>query len=394
MSRRVIFGSVYTLMLFDFIDRQILVAMFPYLKAEWRLSDAELGSLATVVSLTIGAGAIPISLLAVRWNRLRVLGVMSGAWSIATLAGAAATGFWQLVVARIAVGVAQAGYVPVAGPLLADHSQARSLSTTFGALLSTSIFGSVLGVWLGGWLAFRFGWRAGLAMAGGVSMLLALMLFLPREPLPPRVAPSVVRPLPAGANVLSRTMLLIYAGYTVLSMVAGTVVAWLPSFFHRSYDLPTDRAGLLAAIAMASSGLGVLLLAWMADRWVVLEQRRRLLAAATCALTSSMLLTTAFSLEPGRLQCLAIVGAAFLMLGHVGPILAVVTNLSAPAHRSASLAILIAFQNLVGVASGPLIAGWLSDHFGLGIALQLVCAVGVLGAMLIALAALSRPGAA
>ena len=396
MSRRGIFGAVYALMLFDFIDRQVLVSMFPHLKAEWQLSDAELGSLAMVVSLAIGACAIPIALAVARWNRLRVLGTMGVGWSIATLLGAFATGFWQLFAARLAVGVAQAGYGPVAGTLLSGLFPARSRSTALGALFSTAILGSVLGVYFGGLLAARYGWRAGLAMAGGASLLLAAAMFFVRERdstggstgAPEAPEAMVAQPL------LSRTMLLIYAGFTMLTLVAGTVIAWLPSFFNRVYEMPVDRAGLSAATVMISTALGTLLLSWIADRWIAVAEHRRLLASAACALVASLLLTAAFSLTPGPRQFFLILFAGFLMLGHMGPILAVVAGLSDPGRRNTSFAILVTMQNLVGLAGGPVLAGWLSDRYGLAFALQSVCALGILGAIGFVLAALSHAGAA
>lgn len=387
MNRYGIFGAVYALMLFDFIDRQVLVSMFPHLKSEWQLSDAELGSLAMVVSLAIGATAIPVALLVARWNRLRVLGAMGVGWSVATLLGAAAAGFWQLFTARLAVGVAQAGYGPVAGALLADMFPARSRSTALAALFSTAIIGSVLGVYFGGLLAAHYGWRAGLALAGGVSLLIALAMFTLR------VRGSSGDPAPAGAEsvadvpLLSRTMLLIYAGFTMLTLVAGTVVAWLPSYFNRGYELPVDQAGLAAAVVMISSAVGTLLLGWLADRWLGADVKRRLLIAALSAVSSSLLLTTAFSLEPGQRQYVTIVAGGLLMIGHMGPILAVVADLAAPGRRSASFAILVSMQNIVGLAGGPMLAGWLSDRYGLAFALQAVCALGLLGTVAFMLAA-------
>ncbi len=392
MRRGRTFSVVYALMLFDFIDRQVLVSMFPHLKAEWQLSDVQLGSLATVVSLAIGAGAIPIALLVRRWNRVRVLGVMGSAWSIVTALGALATGFWQLFASRLVVGIAQAGYAPVAGTLLADLFPSRSRSTALGALLSTALLGSVLGVYFGGILAARYGWRAGLAMAGGLSLLPALVMLAARDSGSAAAAIPADDGDPGRLPVLSRALLLIYAGFTALSMVAGTVVAWLPSYFNRSYGLSVDLAGMQASVVMVSSACGTLLLGWLTDRWVASTEHRRLLAATAYAMASCVLLTTAFSLEPGPFQVWLLAAAGFLMLGHLGPVLAVVMSVSDPRHRSTSFAILVAAQNLLGVAGGPLLAGWLSDRFGLGIALQCVSALGALGAAAFAWAAISRRG--
>ena len=82
-----VFGMAFALMALDFIDRQVVVATFPYLKAEWGLSDTQLGALVSVVSVSVAMGAFPIALLADRWSRVKAIAVMGTTWSLATLAG-------------------------------------------------------------------------------------------------------------------------------------------------------------------------------------------------------------------------------------------------------------------------------------------------------------------
>lgn len=387
-------GLVLALMLVDFIDRQILVSMYPLLKREWNLSDAELGALATVVALAIGAGAIPISLAVARFNRTRVLGIMAMIWSVATLAGAVVTGYGQLLATRLLIGCGQAGYAPIAGSLLADTFPPHRRSTVLGTLLSMAVFGSILGVFLGGQLAGRYGWRAGMAIAGGVSLLLAIVLYLAhggdaqvKSPLPALDARSGDRGSGHRAVLASPTMVLSYAGFAVLSLVGGAIVAWLPSHFERGLQLPVQTAAGMAALVLASSGLGTLAIACSTDRIGALEAKRRLAVAAMTGFSSCALLTLAFGLDPGRWQYAILLVAGFFLLGHMGPVLALVTTLCGPELRSVSIAILVAVQNLVGLATGPLLAGMLSDRLGLPAALQCLSALGLLAAVLFLVAA-------
>ena len=73
------------LMLFDYIDRQVIVSLFPYLKAEWGLSDKQLGALVSVVSVTVALGALPVALFADRVSRVKSIVVMATVWSLATI---------------------------------------------------------------------------------------------------------------------------------------------------------------------------------------------------------------------------------------------------------------------------------------------------------------------
>ena len=75
------FAMTFTLMLFDYIDRQVIVSLFPYIKAEWHLSDKQLGSLVSVISIVVAAGGIPVALLADRVSRVKSIVVMSTVWS-------------------------------------------------------------------------------------------------------------------------------------------------------------------------------------------------------------------------------------------------------------------------------------------------------------------------
>src|SRR4029453_17068706 len=105
-----VFALTFGLLLSHYMSRQVLNALFPLLKAEWGLSDARLGALSGVVSIAVGALALPLSLLADRWGRLRSLVLMAALWSIATLACALASNFNQMLVARFFVGVGEAAY--------------------------------------------------------------------------------------------------------------------------------------------------------------------------------------------------------------------------------------------------------------------------------------------
>ena len=100
-----LFGILFALMVFDYVDRQIVVSMFPHLQIEWGLSDAQLGGLVSVVAATVALGTVPISLLADRWSRVKSIVLMALVWSGATIACAFASRYAELLVARAVVGL-------------------------------------------------------------------------------------------------------------------------------------------------------------------------------------------------------------------------------------------------------------------------------------------------
>src|SRR6476469_3982983 len=105
-----VFALVFALMVFDYVDRQVVVSMFPHLKAHWSLSDRELGALVSVVSIVVAIGTVPLSLLADRWSRVRSMFLMAVVWSLATVSCAFAQSCGQLLGARGLVGLGEAEY--------------------------------------------------------------------------------------------------------------------------------------------------------------------------------------------------------------------------------------------------------------------------------------------
>ncbi len=120
------------LMVFDYVDRQIIVSLFPFIKAEWDLSDKQLGALVSVVSITVALGALPVALDADRASRVKSIVVMATLWSLATISCMWARGYSTLLSLRAVVGLGEAGYGSVGAALIASHFPARMR----GALLA------------------------------------------------------------------------------------------------------------------------------------------------------------------------------------------------------------------------------------------------------------------
>src|SRR6476661_9399342 len=173
-----VFAIVFALMVVDYVDRQVVVSMFPHLKAQWSLSDGQLGALVSVVSITVALGTVPLSVLADRWSRVKSIFLMALVWSIATIACAYAQNYGHLLVARSIVGLGEAAYGSAGVALLATLFPERMRSTVLGAFLAAGLMGSVLGVVLGGVIAERWGWQAGFGAVGLPGLALAILFIV------------------------------------------------------------------------------------------------------------------------------------------------------------------------------------------------------------------------
>ena len=173
-----VFAILFALMVVDYVDRQVVVSMFSHLKAQWDLSDSQLGGLVSVVSITVALGAVPLSLLADRWSRVKSIFLMALIWSLATISCAFAASYTHLLGARALVGVGEAAYGTVGAALLASLFPVRMRSTVLGAFLAAGMMGSVLGVVLGGFIAERWGWQAGFGAVGAPGLVLCFVFLL------------------------------------------------------------------------------------------------------------------------------------------------------------------------------------------------------------------------
>jgi predicted MFS family arabinose efflux permease len=392
-----VFAILFSLMVVDYVDRQVIVSMFSHLKAEWQLSDGQLGALVSIVSVTVAAGAVPLSLLADRWSRVKSIFLMALVWSLATISCAFAGSYAQLFAARGVVGLGEAAYGTVGAALIATMFPLRMRSSVLGAFFLAGILGSVLGVVLGGVIAQRWGWQAGFGAVGVPGILLAFVfLFVVRDYKTvalPKASGSGGRAALAARTIVAelrkpRTALVASLGAGFQLLTLSMTYAWLPTYFNRYYGLAPDAAGLKAGFVVLVGGVGAFVWGVVADRLTPRIACARLYVPAAGAVLTAILMGGAFGfLPPGNAQFALILAGGLMMAVNVGPISAVVIDVVHPSVRATAASILSLIQNLFGLAGGPLLTGMLSDRYGLQFALAVVPAFCMLAALLFALAA-------
>jgi MFS family permease len=364
--------------------------------AEWALTDTQLGALTSVVALTVGLLAVPLSLLGDRWGRVRSIVLMATIWSLATLGSAIAANYGELMLYRLFIGVGEAAYGSVGLAVVLAVFPAYRRASISGAFIAGGSFGSVIGVALGGALAVHFGWRwsfAAMALLGLVLVVLYRTLISDKKLDAHRVVdledgePESVRGERAKLRTLFSTPSVIaaYVGSGLQLFIAGSLFAWLPSYLNRAYDLAPDKAAGVAAIAILFMGVGMIVCGAVPDKLARTVAIRKWTTAIVYSLISLIGLGVGFSLHPGGAQLLLLAVGIFFAAGTSGPAGAMVANLTRESIRSTAFGTLTLANNLLGLAAGPLVTGILADRFGLVGAMKIVpiVAVGALIALLV-----------
>ena len=180
----------FMLCLLDFMDRQIVGALLPFIKADYHLSDKELGTLVSIVNISIAILVIPSAYFIDKWSRKKMMCVMGLIWSLATGACAFAGSFSHLLFARFFVRVGEAGYQPAAQALLSTTFPKRLRATAISICNVGGQIGVPLGLMAGAFIATHWGWRH----AFGVVAIPGI--FLPYWPCASRIFPSLRRQIP------------------------------------------------------------------------------------------------------------------------------------------------------------------------------------------------------
>jgi predicted MFS family arabinose efflux permease len=351
-----------------FLDRQILAILIPPIKTDLGLSDTALGFLSgfafTAFFSTVG---LVIARFADRANRARIITWSLVAFSVMTAMCGLVTGFWQLVAARVGVGMGEGGTNPASHSLIADLFPMRARAAAMATYSIGPHIGLVLAFGLGGWLGQTVGWRATFVIVGAIGIVLALITRIglrdPRNPtrrdreLPPPSSSEVVRSL-----LHSRVLRHLFAGGTLATAGALGLVTWLPALLTRVHGMSLTQAGVFLALAFGVGGAtGTYLFGHVADIVSIADARRKPRILAGCQLLLAALWLAALLVQDRDIALAMLVVPCVLTGAYVGPTLALVQDVVDPRARAFSAAVLLLVVNFVGASLGPLAVGMVSD---------------------------------
>lgn len=374
--RYVVLAMLILAYTFNFLDRQILGILAGSIKAELHLTDTQLGLMGGVafaaLYTTLG---VPLAWLADRVSRTWIMTVALTVWSGFTVVCGLAGGFWSLFLARMGVGVGEAGGVAPAYSLIADYfpkeQRARALAVySFGIPLGTA-----LGVLFGGLIAAYVDWRFAFIAVGLAGVAFApIFKWVVKDPVrggldraPGEVAPAEPPKAPAFGQVLATVMpkpsfWLLSFGAACSSICGYGVAFWLPTFFQRSFGLSlTDRALYYSALSLFGGVAGIWLGGVLADRFGAKNKAAYALAPAICFLVALPCFLLAMNVQSMVVAFLLFLIPTGLNLAWLGPVVAAVQHLAPPSMRTTTSALFLLINNLLGLAVGLWFFGYVSD---------------------------------
>ncbi|MBN8575864.1 MAG: MFS transporter [Cytophagales bacterium] len=355
---------------FNFIDRQLLVILQESIKAELNLSDTQLGLLSgftfALFYVTMG---IPIARFADKGNRRNIVAISLGLWSLMTALSGLARNYVQLLLARIGVGVGEAGGSPPAHAMISDYFPPGKRATAL-AVYSTGIYwGMLIGYLMGGYLNAVLGWRTAFLVLGIPGILFGLLVSATVKE--PQRGATDKASTPAEAHSLLQVIRFLYSrkAFVYLALGAGLHVFciyglfnWEPSFLARIHGMKTAEIGVALGLIFGCTGaLGTFAGGLLTDHFGK-EDKQVYIRIPTYAIIASIPFVMGMLFLQSTFYSLICLGfCSFLYSMYLGPSLAISHYLVPASMRALTSAVFFLVINLLGLGFGPLVVGMISD---------------------------------
>ena len=369
-ARHYALGILVVVYTFNFIDRQILSILLEPVKADLGLSDTAMGMLTgfafAMFYATLG---IPIARYADRSNRRNLIALALGIWSFFTALSGMAQNFWHLLVARIGVGVGEAGCSPPAHSMIADYFPAEQRATALGIYSLGIPFGIMFGLFAGGWINEFFGWRVAFFVVGIPGIILALVVrFTLAEP-PRGMAegrvdsgeqPSVSETLSYLWRKKSFRHMSFAAALT--AFVGYGFITWAPAFLIRSFGMGTGEIGTWFGLILGvAGGIGIAGGGYLADKFGAKDPKWYLWTTAIALLVATPFNLLVYFATESSLALLAMIIPVLLGNFYQATTFSQTQGISALRMRAVAAGILLFIINFIGLGFGPQAVGVLSD---------------------------------
>ena len=370
--RRYVLTVLVVVYTFNFIDRQILSILLESIKLELGLSDQALGFLAGFAFAAFYAVlGIPIALWADRGNRRNLITVALALWSVMTALSGIAQNFVHLLLARIGVGIGEAGCSPPAHSLISDYYPPEERATALGVYSLGIPFGVMFGLFVGGWINEAFGWRYAFFVVGIPGLLLALVFrFTVDEPRRGQSENRVAEERGPGIletfKFLAKRPSFLHISFAgaLAAFVGYGVISWFPTFLIRSHHMGTAEIGLWFGLIMGiPGGAGIFLGGYVADRLGAKDPRWYLWASTVAALLAIPFVIATYLLA-NPYWALAVFSMPIMLSNFwQATTFAQTQSMVQLRMRGVASAILLFIINIIGLGAGPWAIGVLSDAF-------------------------------
>jgi MFS family permease len=352
-------------------DRYVVSTLIEPIKHELALSDSAVGFLTgTALAIFYVTAGIPLGVLADRVNRRNMVAYSLAVWSVMTALCGLAQSYMQLLLARIGVGIGEAGGTPPSQSMIADHYRAELRPAAMSIFAVGAAIGATLGSAGGGWLSDMYGWRQALIVFGLVGMPIALIVRCTiaeprRGQLDANLAPTTNSNFRDSLRFMwsQASLRHILIGATVLTYWGWGTVWWTPAFLVRSHGMSVGEAGALLGPMHGIGGVTVMLLtaAFMA-RFCRTDPRRQ-----TWFVALTTMLATVPSIIAYSTTSTSTAGVMFwlfvpIIYVYIGPTSGLVQNLVLAGMRAQAFAVVLFLANIANLVIAPELIGVASDY--------------------------------
>jgi MFS family permease len=368
--RNVVLAMLLVVYIFNFVDRQILSILAAPIQADLQLDDAQMGLLGGLAfALLYSTMAVPLAALADRTSRSWVIAISLAAWSGFTAICGLAQNFWQIFLARLGVGIGEAGGVAPSYALIGDYFPSSQRATALSVYSLGIPIGSGLGVLLGGYIAATVDWRSAFFTVGlmGVVIVLPFKLLVRDKaklpPAPDAAAPPAQPSLRETAAVLARkrSFWFLSFGAATSSMLGYGIAFWLPSLLIRSFGFSLVEASqFFGALLLIGGVVGVMAGGLLADRLGSRDRAFYSWLPGVGFFLGAPLFAAGIMSSDAQLAFLLFLLPQALAYVWLGPVLSAVQHLVVPAARSTASALFLLINNLIGLGGGIYALGALS----------------------------------
>lgn len=369
-----VLGILLLVGIFAWLDRQIFAMLMQSIKNEFAFSDTQLGLLGGVAfSVFYVSVGLVVAWLGDRFNRRNIIAVALALWSGMTALCGLATGFTSLFLARVGVGIGEAGGSPPSQSLISDYFPPEKRGTALSVFFLYIPLGFLVGYLVGGLVNEISNWRMAFYVVGLPGIALAVIVKLTVKEVPRGYSENKISQ-PNSASMLStikyfltrRSLIHLPLAGAIYGIGAFGVSMWAPTFFMRVHEMPSGEVGIWMALAYGIGGsLGILSGGRLGD---FLSKRFADVRWYTWIAVISILISMPLAI-PVYLSGTPVVAFLFLFMSlffshmFLGPVLAMIQTMAGVNRRTQAAAFYLFLANLIAMSLGPLIIGMVSDHF-------------------------------
>jgi MFS family permease len=385
-----VFTLLFLLYMFDYIDRMIITSMFTSIERDWGISHMQSGLLVSAVYWAIVLLTFPVSILVDRWSRSKTIGIMAIMWSISTAICALTGNFVQLFMARLLIGVGEAGYAPGGSAMISGLYPIEKRARMMGLWNASIPLGTAIGVLLGGIIAERLGWRHAFGIVAIPGLIVAILFLFVKDY--KTVDLSFIDSMNKKVKMTSKdifrefiskpSLIYTYFGIAAVVFVTTSLITWLSTYFQIERNLPQAKAGTLASAVMVLALVGAPLGGYLTDKWRNTQVRARLLFPTISTVITAILLFAALNFFTGTIQIVVLLIMGVFIMLFISGATSVTQDVIHPGLRAMSYAVAVVVQNLLGSSMAPIVVGKIYDEYNIRTALEFLPFVLLVGALL------------